>query len=89
MTTSNDDRHRDREPEAGAEMDLLPCPFCGGRSQSMTYPAGDGHNHAKVECNGCLAEMHGYSGYGHDDPRDDARERWNTRSAALKAVGEG
>lgn len=55
--------------------DLLPCPFCGGRSYLTQY----GERYY-IECGQCGAEP-GYS--GENEPGwpsfDDAAKHWNTR----------
>lgn len=56
----------------GKDIELKPCPFCGGTQiQYVTYSAWPAAGH-KLFCNGCNVVMHGIS-------KEDVYAKWNRR----------
>jgi Lar family restriction alleviation protein len=64
-------------------IELKPCPFCGGEAEMM------GDQYPYVECQGCAAGFTANHSYEFDE--DDAASKWNARSNAgpkLKPIAE-
>lgn len=77
-----------------AELDLLPCPFCGGQPRLETRdvePQGDPWYGGKIEtfvlceCGACLFD--GYFHEGFYDAETRAVEAWNKRKSNVEFSG--
>ncbi len=79
------------------DINLLPCPFCGGKAQEDSSGVSEyyGHDHQDIwiECTICGAEVGCYSGNFlgadvscscHHDIRKIAYEKWNKRKISQK-----
>lgn len=63
----------DRQTEGGDNVELKPCPFCGGNALGPT----DAWPHI-IACEKCGASVKGFS-YDEDGKRE-AAEKWNRRA---------
>lgn len=63
------------------EMELLPCPFCGGSAEVVNIEDGENAGGSCVSCTRCLA-----SGNLEFGRKENFRANWNRR-AAIASIG--